>query len=57
MFVMPPNPHPGASSRRSTFKVLRVRECAPTPYPFDVFTLNSHLTLSESLGMRYCVEV
>jgi hypothetical protein len=41
-------PHPRAPTRPSTPKVIRTRECAPIPYSFVVFTLNSHLSLSRS---------
>jgi hypothetical protein len=46
-----PNPYPRAPSHPFTFKMLRAREHIPTPYPFDVFTLDSQLSLSRSLGM------
>jgi len=42
--------HPEAPTCPSTFKVLQVRERAPTPYISTIFTLNSHLNLSRSLG-------
>jgi hypothetical protein len=48
-----PSPHPRAPMRPSTPKVLQARECAPTPYSSVVFTLNSHLNLSRSLGARH----
>ncbi len=35
-------------------KVLRTKECAPTPDSSIVFTLDSHLNLSRSLGARQC---
>jgi hypothetical protein len=38
LFVTHLSPHLGAPARPSTPKVLRARECAPTPYPFAVFT-------------------
>jgi hypothetical protein len=31
------SPHLGAPARPSTLEVLRAKECAPTPFPFDVF--------------------
>jgi hypothetical protein len=34
-------------------KVLRVKERALTPYSSVVFTLDSHLSLSRSLGARH----
>jgi hypothetical protein len=37
LLVTFPNPHPGASARPSTPKVLWTKECAPIPYPFVVF--------------------
>jgi len=36
----------------STPKVMQAKERAPTPYYFDVFTLDLHLSLSRSLGAR-----
>ncbi len=36
-------------------KVLRAMERAPALDFFDVFTLNSHLSLSKSLGMRHII--
>ncbi len=42
--------HPKTPIRIFTPKVLRAREHAPTLYPSVVFTLNSHLSLSRSLG-------
>jgi hypothetical protein len=53
MLVIFPSPHPGAPARPFTPKVLRARECAPTPHSFVVFTSNSHLSLSRSLGARH----
>jgi hypothetical protein len=52
LLVILSNPHLGVPTCPSTLKVLWARECASTSYPFVVFTLNSHLTLSRSLGMR-----
>ncbi len=44
---------PSQNSNTSFYpKVLRARERAPTPYPFVVFTLDSHLSLLSSLGVR-----
>jgi hypothetical protein len=54
MFITLPSPHPGAPACPSTLKVLQARERALTPYSFDVFTLDSHLNLSRSLGVRHC---
>jgi hypothetical protein len=42
--------HPGAPACPSTPKVLRTRECAPTFCFYIVFTLDSPLSLSRSLG-------
>jgi hypothetical protein len=50
MFVTFPSPHPGAPTHPSTPKVLQAKECALTPYSFVIFTLDSHLSLSRSLG-------
>jgi hypothetical protein len=38
LLVNLPSPHPKALAHPSTPKVLRARECAPTPSLFDVFT-------------------
>jgi hypothetical protein len=43
--------HLGAPTCPSIPEVLRVKKCAPTPYPFVVFTLDSHLSISKSLGV------
>jgi hypothetical protein len=40
-----PSPHPRALACPSTPKVLRTKECAPTPYSFVVSTLYSYLSL------------
>ncbi len=40
-FVICSSPHPGAIARHFTPKMLRVKECTLTPYPFVVFTLDS----------------
>ncbi len=45
--------HIGASAHPSIPKVLQVKEHAPTPYTSVVFTLDSHLSLSKSLGVRH----
>jgi hypothetical protein len=37
-FIIHPNLHPGVPTRPSTPEVLRVKECAPTPSPFIIFT-------------------
>jgi hypothetical protein len=50
LLVTHPSPHPGAPTRPSTPEVLQAKERVPTPYPFIVFTLDSHLNLSRSLG-------
>ncbi len=47
------NPHPGAPACPSTPKVFRAGEHAPTLYSFIVFTSNSHLSQSKSLGARH----
>jgi hypothetical protein len=52
MLVILPNPHPRALAHPSTPEVLRAKKRAPTLYPFDVFTLGSHLNVSRSLRMR-----
>jgi hypothetical protein len=52
MRVTLPSPHPGAPTRPSTPKVLRARERAPTLCSFTIFTSDSHLSSSKSLGVR-----
>jgi hypothetical protein len=52
LLVTHPSPHLGALGCPSTFEVLQPKECAPTPYPSVVFTLDSHLNLSRSLGVH-----
>jgi hypothetical protein len=52
LLIILPSPHLGALTHLSTPKVLRAKERAPTPYFFIVFTLDSHLNLSRSLGVR-----
>jgi hypothetical protein len=49
--VIHPSPHLGAPTRPSTPKVLQAKKHAPTPYPSTIFTLESHLSLSRSLGV------
>jgi hypothetical protein len=53
MFVILPSPHPKAPAHPSTPKVLRTKKCALTPYSFVIFTLDLHLSLPRSLGVRY----
>jgi hypothetical protein len=50
MLVTLPSPHPGPATRPSTPEVLSTREHALTFYSVVVFTLDSHLSLSRSLG-------
>jgi hypothetical protein len=50
LLVTLPSPHPEAPTHPFILKVLRTRERAPTPEPSTVFTLDSHLSLSKSLG-------
>jgi hypothetical protein len=45
--------HLGGSTHRFTPKVLRTRECVQTPYSFAIFTLDSHLSPSRSLGAHH----
>jgi hypothetical protein len=52
LFFNLPNPHPKTLTRPSTPEMLQVKERAPTPYSSIVFTLNLHLSLSRSLGVR-----
>ncbi len=51
--VTHPSPHPKTPTHPSTPEVFRTKESAPTHYPSIIFTLNSHLKLSRSLGMRH----
>jgi hypothetical protein len=53
MLIILPSPHLGALACPFTPKVLQAKEWPPTPYFFDVFTLNSHLSLSRSLGAHH----
>jgi len=46
------SPHPEAPTCPCTPEVLQAKGRAPTPYPSDIFTLDSHLSLSRSLGMH-----
>jgi hypothetical protein len=46
------SPYPGIPTCPSTPEVLPMKECALIPYSFVVFTLDSHLSLSRSLGAR-----
>jgi hypothetical protein len=48
LLVIRPNPHHEAPTCPSTLKVWQARECAPTPYPFVVFTFG--------LGVQYIKE-
>jgi hypothetical protein len=57
MFVTLLSPHPGAPAHPFTPKVLRARERAPILYSSIVFTLDSHLNLSKSLGTCQSVYV
>jgi hypothetical protein len=50
-----PSAHPKALARPSTPKMIWTRECALAFYPSVVFTLDSHLSLSKSLGVRQMV--
>jgi len=50
LLVTLPNPHPGAPTCPSTTKMLRVRECAPTPYPFVVFTFRLVVEPTKEFG-------
>jgi hypothetical protein len=53
MFFILLNPHPRALARPFIPKMLRTKECAPTPYSSVVFTSNSHLSLLMSLGANH----
>jgi hypothetical protein len=45
--------HPGAPTCFFTPEMLRAKEHAPIPYYYVIFTLDSHLKLSRSLGVRH----
>jgi hypothetical protein len=50
-----PSPRPKVSTCPSTPKMLWTKERTPTPYPSIVFTLDSQLNLSRSLGVcQHC---
>ncbi len=51
--VTRPSPHLGAPTRLSTLEVLQAKERTQTFYPFVVFTLDSHLSLSRSFNKTY----
>jgi len=53
LLVIRPSPHLEASVRPFTFELLWAKEHAPIHYPSIVFTLDSHLSLSRSLGMHH----
>jgi len=50
MMINFPSPHPKAQARPSTPKVVRIKECASTPYSSIIFTLDLHLSLLRNLG-------
>ncbi len=52
LLVTFPSPHFETLADPCTPKMLRARERVPVPYPFVVFSLDSHLNLSRSLGVR-----
>ncbi len=52
MLIIHPSSIPELQHTPLPPKVLRVRERAPTPNSSVVFTLDSHLSLSKSLGLR-----
>jgi hypothetical protein len=54
LLVTYPSPHPGAPARPSILKVLQLKEYIPTFYPSIIFTLDSQLNLSRSLGVHKC---
>ncbi len=55
--VTRPSPHPRTLACPSTLKVLRANEHASTFYPSTIFTLDSHLNLSKSLGVRHMLSL
>ncbi len=52
LLVSLPSPYLGAPARPSTPEMLRAKEHTPTLHYSDVFTLDSHLNLLRSLGVR-----
>jgi hypothetical protein len=44
------SPYPGALAHPFTPKVLRVKECAPTPYPSAIFTFRFAVESTKELG-------
>jgi hypothetical protein len=58
LLVILPNPYPGAPTRPSTPKVLRLRECAPTPSPSIVFTFEFVIeSIKESRDVSHCFKL
>jgi hypothetical protein len=53
LLVTLPSPHPEALTCPSTPKMLGTKKRTPTPHPSIVFTLDSHLNLSRSLGVHH----
>jgi len=53
LLVTLPSPHLRTPTRPSTSKVQQTKERAPTPYPFVVFTFDSHLNLLGSLRAHH----
>ncbi len=53
MLVTLPSLYPRALAHPFTLKVLRARERTLTPHSSIVFTLDSHLNLLRSLGVRH----
>ncbi len=52
MLVTLPSPYPTTPTNPSTPEILRAKEHTPTPHSSVVFTLDSHLSLLRSLGVR-----
>jgi hypothetical protein len=50
MFLTFPSPCPRALTHLFALKMLRAKEPAPITYSSDIFTSNSHLSLSRNLG-------
>jgi len=50
LLVIFPSPHPKAPAHPFTPKVLRARECAPTPYPFVIFTFRIIVESTKEFG-------
>jgi hypothetical protein len=51
LLVNLPSPHPTALACPFTSEVLQIKECAPTPFPSDVFTFGLIVESVKELGV------